>query len=220
MNRSYIFSAILFLLGAIGSATIFSWELRPFLAPPIEATEDAKLYAFEEFSTGLSSYSKEVVMKDCLFGLLGYSDIQLLYAPARNVVEKCFDRATQVVSRTPSDSFAWFVKAVASSRLIRTEAFNEALQNSQKTAPNEQWIARERFAITEFYLPRASAETMATHETDLALLVKSYRGVKLIARRYVSTPDFRARITAIVEKLPPSEQRRFVSNIKAAMRET
>ncbi len=219
MKRAYIISAVICMFGAVGSAIVLSWELRPFLAPPIEEVKNAELFASADFSTGFSSYSKEIVMKDCLSGLLAFSDIELLYAPARAVVEKCFDRAGQVVARTPSDSFAWFVKAVAASRLIQNDAFNEALQYSQKTAPNEQWIARERFALTEFFLPRVSAETIKSHENDLALLVSSYRGVKLIARRYVVNPEFRARITAVVENLSPEDQRRFVLNIKQAMRE-
>lgn len=219
MKKTYIFCAAFCLLIASSSAVLLSWELRPFLSPKIENPANLELYASQGFKIGISSYSKEVVMKECLSTALGFSDVQLLYPSARGAVEKCFDRAGEIVSKTPSDSFAWFVKAVASARLFRDEPFNEALQLSQKMGANEQWIARERFALSEFYLSRVNSSTMAGHETDLALLASSYQGVKLIARRYVNNPEFRARITEIVEKRPPAEQRRFISNIKLAMRE-
>ena len=56
----------------------------------------------------------------------------------------------------------------------------------------------------------------ATHQRDLALLVQSQRGIATIARRYVAQPDFRERITAIVEALPQADQVRFLANVKEA----
>ncbi|KQV44417.1 MULTISPECIES: hypothetical protein [unclassified Rhizobium] len=207
------------LLAMLASAYALSKELSPFLALPVEEAANAEAYASEDFGVGLSSYSREMVMKSCFRIVLGYTDLQLLYEPARNVVDKCRLRAAEVVERTPSDSFAWLVRAASSIRLVKVEEFNAALRNSQKTGPNEQWIARERIELAENFYGRTDDATKTTHETDLALMASSYRGVKVIARRYVSDPNFRARITTVVEKLPAERQRLFVGNVKKAMQE-
>lgn len=204
----------------LASAYALSKELSPFLALPIENAAQPEAYATENFDIGLSSYSREMVMKNCFRIVLGYTDLQLLYEPARNVVDKCRLRAAEVVETTPSDSFAWLVRAASSIRLVKVEEFNAALRNSQKTGPNEQWIARERITLAENFYGRTDAATKATHDTDLALMASSYRGVKVIARRYVSDPGFRARITAVVERLPPQQQRLFLGNVRKAMQET
>lgn len=219
MRRSYLSVAAVCLLATLASAYALSKELSPFLALPVEEATNAEAFAVEDFGIGLSSYSREMVMKGCFRIVLGYTDLQLLYEPARNVVNKCRLRAAEIVERTPSDSFAWLVRASSSIRLVRIEEFNEALRNSQKTGPNEQWIAHERINLAEDFYGRTDDATKATHETDLALMASSYRGVRVIARRYVSDPNFRARITAVVETLPAQQQRLFLGNVKKAMQE-
>ncbi|CAN7280640.1 hypothetical protein LJR255_001330 [Pararhizobium sp. LjRoot255] len=192
-------------------------ELAPFLAEPVEKALTAEEFSGEDFDFGLSSYSKTLVMKDCYSIVLAYSNIDMIDEAVRNVVSTCGGRALQIVSVTPTDSFAWLVRAAASVRLLASDEFNAALRQSQLTGPNEQWIARFRVELAETYFPRLSAETVKTEAADLKLLASSERGVKLIAKRYVSNPDFRARITAIVETMPPDRQIAFLGNVKKSM---
>lgn len=192
-------------------------ELAPFMAKPIEQALTPDVFSDEDFDFGLSSYSKTLVMKDCFRIALAYRDIDMIDEAARDVVSKCAARASEIVAATPTDSFAWLVRAAASVRLLAKDEFNAALRQSQLTGPNEQWIARFRVNLAETYFPQLSAETVKSEAADLKLLASSERGVKLIAKRYVSNPDFRARITAIVETMPPDRQLAFLGNVKKSM---
>jgi hypothetical protein len=58
---------------------------------------------------------------------------------------------------------------------------------------------------------------VTSEEADLRLLASSEKGVRLIAQRYISNPDFRARITAIVERMPQERQIVFLKSVKKSM---
>lgn len=74
---------------------------------------------------------------------------------------------------------------------------------------------RERIELAEnFYGRTDAASPRPRMKSTWALMASSYRGVKVIARRYVSDPNFRARIAAVVETLPAERQRLFVGNVK------
>jgi len=192
-------------------------ELSPFLAKPIEQAVTPDAYGGEDFALGLSSYSRTLVMKDCFRIVLAYSDLDMIDAAARGIVQTCADRAGEIVAEAPSNGFAWLTRAAASARLLRMEDFNLALRNSQLTAPNEQWIARYRVNLAETYFAQLNPAARKAEDADLRLLASSERGVKLIAQRYIASPDFRARITAVVETMPPQRQISFLRSVKRAM---
>ncbi|MDQ0318502.1 hypothetical protein QO002_000640 [Pararhizobium capsulatum DSM 1112] len=219
MKKTYIFFSVVCLALAAGSLHVLSGELEPFVA---ERFPDAKIsgaFSADALAHGMSSYSKEMIMKDCFVGIRGYNKADIYNIKAMSAVEKCRIRASGIVKTTPTDSFAWLVRAAASIRLGKVEEFNQSVTNSQMSGPNEQWIARHRVELVENFLPQADAPTLASHTIDLGSLASSGRGVRYLAGRYISNPDFRERITAIVETLPPKEQRAFLANIKRVMRE-
>ena len=109
------------------------------------------------------------------------------------------------------------MRAAASVRLLERDDFNAALRQSQLTGPNEQWIARFRVNLAETYFSQLDAKTVESEAADLKLLASSERGVELIAQRYIANPDFRARITAIVENMPQDRQIVFLRNVKKSM---
>ncbi|WP_438750871.1 hypothetical protein [Pararhizobium sp. O133] len=187
------------------------------MTKPIKEVVSADDLAGEDFVFGLSSYSKLTVMSDCFRLVLSYGDIDMVDETVRGVVSRCADRAADIVETTPTDSFAWLVRAAASVRLAANEDFNIALQNSQLTGPNEQWIARFRVNLAENYFSALNPRSLKSEEADLRLLVSSEKGIKLIAKRYISNPDFRARITAVVETMPPRRQAVFLKVVKQAM---
>lgn len=205
------------LLLSIASGYGLWLEMAPFLTKPIKEAVSADELAGEDFVFGLSSYSKLTVMSDCFRLVLSYSDIDMVDETVRGVVSRCADRAAEVVKTTPTDSFAWLVRAAASVRLAANEDFNIALQNSQLTGPNEQWIARFRVNLAENYFSALNPRSLKSEEADLRLLVSSEKGIQLIAKRYISNPDFRARITTVVETMPPRRQAVFLKVVKQAM---
>lgn len=203
----------------ISAASVYGlWrELSPFLAKPIEQAVAPDTYGDEAFRLGLSSYSRTLVMKDCFRIILAYSDIDMVDEAARGIVSTCADRAGEIVAASPSNAFAWLTRAAASARLLRMEDFDLALRNSQLTGPNEQWIARYRVNLAETYFAQLSPAARKAEEADLRLLASSERGVKLIAQRYITDPDFRARISAVVETMPGERQAAFLRSVKKAM---
>lgn len=207
------------LLMALASGYGLWRELAPFTAKPYEQALVADNFADEEFGFGLSSYSKTLVMRDCYRIVLGYHDFDLVDDAVRNVIAICGERATRIVAVTPTDSFAWLVRAAASVRLKQQDEFNAALQKSQLTGPNEMWIALLRTNLAETHLSKLSAESVRAENADLTLLASSWKGVQLIAKRYVSDPDFRVRITAIVEKMPQDRQRAFLNSVRKSLPE-
>lgn len=192
-------------------------ELDPFLARPVADIRVADDFRQRDFDFGLSSYSKILVLTDCFRVVRIYGASDMMDEAVRNVVTRCADQADDIVSTTPTDSFAWLVHAAASALLLDNENFNISLQKSQLTGPNEQWIARFRVNLAESNVSKLTPRTRQMEDADLGLLASSARGVKLIARRYISDPAFRARITAIVEKLPQDKQVIFLRTVKQSM---
>jgi hypothetical protein len=192
-------------------------ELTPFLAQPVSDMRVGNDLAPGDLEFGLSSYSKMLVMTDCFRIVRTYGGLDMADEMVRNAVSNCSDRAADVVATTPTDSFAWLVRAAASALLLAKDDLNVSLQNSQLTGPNEQWIARFRVNLAESNLTHLTARTLEAEKADLRLLVSSEKGVLLIAKRYISNPDFRSRITAIVEQMPQDRQIVFLRTVKRSM---
>jgi hypothetical protein len=131
----------------------------------------------------------------------------------------CRDFAQQTLASMPSYSYGWYSLALFHLVLGDLEAGLEALSQSQRTGSNEQWVAERRVLLGELVLSELSADARAAHDTDLAMLAQSNRGVRAIAKRYIEVEDFRERITAIVETLPEEAQARFVGQVRAAARQ-
>ena len=91
---------------------------------------------------------------------------------------------------------------------------NARYVQSAKTGRTEQWVASLRVGLSEAHRQQLDAAALATSDRDLALLATSRSGVALIAYRYVNEPDFRERITAIVEALPGEDQENFLSRVR------
>lgn len=219
MKLQYLFSSVLLFACAAGSLFLFSMEMRPFINPRFAELRAEGVVSATALGHGTSSYSKEIIMKDCLQGLIVLGRVEMFDIKNAVLAEKCRLRSAYVVENTPTDSFAWAVNALSSALLGKTELLNTALVASQRVGPNEQWIARRRVEIAEMFLASLDTTALTAHDRDLTLLAGSYRGVRYLARRYVTNPDFRSRITTVVEKLPAEQQRMFLANIRRAMRE-
>lgn len=134
------------------------------------------------------------------------------------VANSCLTSAQQALSGAPSLSYGHFVAAIAHFALDDTDAALLALERSQSLGPNEQWIAERRVSLAERHYDDLQNYARTGHLADLALLAQSRRGIRTIAARYVANPDFRERVTAVVETLPVEIQRRFVSIVRAEAR--
>lgn len=165
---------------------------------------------------GVSIAAHTVLMDSCLLSLTSAHGRAQSTLDRQRVAQACADRAAIQTQSNPSFAYGWYVFAMASSLNGNWIEFNRTLRQAQSTAPTEQWLAELRVGLAEDHFDRLEPDVLALHEQDLALLVRSQRGIASIAQRYVSSQTFRARITDIVETLDPASQQAFIDAVRAA----
>jgi hypothetical protein len=213
-NRRLLILAAAFLVFAGGTAAYL--EASPYLGAGPTAAAQFRALRGGSAADGLSIGSHTVALDACLLALTSaYGQVQ----PTKDrlaAAAACSDRAATQTGASPSFAYGWYVDALASSVREDWPRLNDAITMSQRTAPTEQWLAELRVALAEDNFSKLDPVTLAAHEDDLALLVRSRRGIATIATRYVEDETFRDRITAIVETLQPAEQRAFIDAVKSA----
>lgn len=196
-------------LGGAGTAATFL-ELRPLLGTNQNpATEFAQL-AEAPPSAGLSIQAQQAALLKCYGTMTSFFALAQPFARREPVIRNCLTLAGALSSWNPSFSLAFFVGAFASFQLGDQNDLVDRLRESQRVGASELWIAELRVDLAERARERFGPAGLEFENEDLALLAMSNRGVKSIAYRYVSDPDFRERITQIVEQMPAAEQRRFL----------
>lgn len=211
---SFISLAVLIFAGGVAYL-----ELRPFVAGGGERTARYSALANGETTSGISLFSQKLVIDGCLEALTSiYGRLQPTARRAA-VQSHCAAEAQAITARAPSYSYAWYFRALAASLDEDFEAMNAHLLQSRAMGLNEQWVAELRVALAEDHYDRLDDANLRGNEADLFMLVNSRRGVRSIARRYLQRPDFRERITALVETLPQDRQAEFVANVRRSARE-
>lgn len=181
-------------------------------------------YSIEEFdriSTGqvriaLSAYAKRQILSSCHYGLTSQLSLVRPTAEIQRFAKACQRYAHGVAATMHTNAFAWLVLAAASRAVGDNTTMNQALQISQRTGPNEQWLVERRVAFAEGHFDALSEQSRLSNEQDLALLANSFRGVKTIAGRYVANAAFRNRVTDVVSRQPDEIQRRFIHFVREA----
>lgn len=203
------------LLAAGGAVTAYQ-EVNPFAAGGTSAPGRFAALAGDEYRPAPSLLSKRLLLDACVEAISGaYGRLQA-GEDRRRVLESCRRHADQITAEAPSYSYGWYVGARAAAELGDKAGLNMRLRNAQITGPTEQWVAELRVALAEDHYAAVTPEVRSRHDADLRLLVTSRRGIDTIAARYVADPDFRARITAVVEAMPEDDQARFVGRVGAA----
>lgn len=165
----------------------------------------------------LSIMSQNNALLDCATALDAMQSLAVMYSTAEaraGIAPKCLVMADRLAEQSPSNAYAWYVGAQASATIGDWDGFNQRLAMSWRAGPTEQWIGELRVALAEDNYSRLDSQTIAANDADLHMLVLSLRGVRTIAARYVANPDFRERITAIVEVMPAENQQLFVANVR------
>ena len=192
------------------------YELRPFIGAG--SNRDARYLAYleSERSSGLSAFSKDIILRDCLSVVTSIHGRMQSGSDREKVMHNCQGAIKNITKNTPTHSFAWFTQALIASESSDIDEMNRSLIMSRLTGPNEQWIAEIRVELSEKYYSKLTSQNVTGNSQDLLVLVKSKRGVKTIARRYIQKPEFRERIGLLVEDLTEENQQRFVNNVRRA----
>ncbi|QPH55840.1 hypothetical protein [Pontivivens ytuae] len=134
------------------------------------------------------------------------------------LLRECDRTARRILVRNPMDGFAWLAIGDVAFQSGRADAMFAALGQSRAVAPGELWIASRRVRIGEQMLGWMDGEARAGHEADLLVVAQTPRGAWSLAHRYVSEPEFRERLVALVETLPQDDQIRFLRNVQRQSR--
>lgn len=216
VSRSYIFVTTLFAVAAIVlSGLMMRAEIASLSS--LGGSDHDRINALQrEPDIPPSIRSQYAILSSC-DGLIG-SVLVLTRPPAEqdSFLQACAAWAAAILRVSPANAFAAAVAAESWGGLKNGARFNEDLILAQRMAPNEGWLAALRVAIAERYIEMANATVLDAESADIALLASSYKGVEAIARRFVTTPAFRDRVTSAVETLPPDVQRRFLQSIRRA----
>lgn len=218
LPRTVIF-ALVCLLGLATAATGVWAMYREMRPQELGSSSLDRVLAMTDIAElpALSIMSQNNALLDCATALDGMQSLAMMYnaAEARaDVAPKCLVMADHLAAQSPTSAYAWYVGAQASATLEDWSGFNHRLAMSWRAGPTEQWIGELRVALAEDNYSHLDTQTLAANDADLHMLVLSLRGVRAIASRYVADPDFRERITAIVEVMPVESQQRFVANVR------
>lgn len=203
-------SACLLLAASYGTAL----EAMPYVAAggTLERRLDSLEHGF--VPVGLSLASQQMVLADCAAVSRSIYGRALGTGHRVRLLATCARIAAGITAGAPTHGYGWYVGALMAAEQGDRAGLNRQLAQAYATAPTEQWLAELRVDLVETHMDQIDPALLASHDRDLALLVRSQRGVRTIANRYVRVAAFRERITRIVERLPVADQKRFLANVR------
>lgn len=206
------------ILLVLACGTIFL-ETRPFVGRG--ATRDVQYQAFvtKANSAGLSTYSQEIMMRDCL-SMVGTAYGRAKPEDQRAAAQShCYAQSVSITATAPTNSLAWFTRAAMEAEQGDISAMNVSLMKSRLSGPNEQWLADIRIKLAQNFNARLSGENLRGNDADLLVLMESRTGAAKIARRYIEQPEFAQHISDLALTLSLDGQKRFAENVRIAARE-
>lgn len=200
----------------ISSGIALVAEARPFFAAVGNRADRFEAIYQDRIRIGFSQLSARVVLDSCTEATTSvYGRMQPV--DRRNVViANCIGQSNLISEAMPTNGLAWYVGAFLAAEQTDFDAMNSHLEHSYRTSPNEQWIAELRVKLAEKFFEQLDESYGDLHRRDLAMIVQNSRGIRNIAARWVRYPDFRERITEIVNELPEQSQAKFVRRVRAA----
>lgn len=202
------------LLLAAGSAYALLAESEPYLFAGSGLAQRVQVLADGRLHPGLSRPAHDLVLDDCVDVAASLYGLTLPTERRNTALATCGTAASGFAKASPTYAYAYYVEALLAAERDDPDMLNAALSTSRALAPTEQWLAELRVKLAEDHLSWIRPTALQGHEADLALLVASQRGIRVIARRYAALEGFRERITAIVEQLPSEQQKRFVAALR------
>ena len=164
----------------------------------------------------LSVEGQRAWLRNCEVALQAAAPLALRFASDRQkaaVLPFCANLAQASVAADKTDAYAWLVLATTQIRQGEMDAASQSIVWSALTGHNESWLAQIRFDLVQNNYAALSASAQSAGDADTAILVQSNRGAA-VARQYVADADFRRRAEQLIEALPETVQRRFISLIR------
>ena len=193
-------------------------EVFPFYKNiSISSVENTTIFDITELKYGYSSYSKFLILNDCLIEMqISIIDPKFIEVK-NNLVQACYKTSKQISVTMPSNSFAWYINALASTLRGDIITASSSLNKSHITAPNEGWLAQQRIVFIENNISFLAPQVRDIYFADLKLPGFGMEGLDYLVRRYLSEPLMQPVISNAIEGLPPKRQKQFLSLLRKRM---
>lgn len=199
------------------AATTLFLEARPYFVSGIAIPVRLAAITSGALRPGPSFDSQKLVLDDCYVSMGSMLAKASPTSTRIRLFQQCGTLALRVTDASPTHAYAWLVGAMAAAGLGDAAGLSAGLARSQALAPHEAWLAVARVDLGETHLAQLDEPARRAHDSDIALLVSSSSHADGIVRRYLDDPEFRARLEAILSRLPAATQRRFVAAAQAAL---
>lgn len=209
------------LSGALLTAGLGAWvtqgEARSFLVSGGSAPARVLTLADNQGHIGFATGTQKAFLADCaktLWNLFVPEVLAMSEAQRQSLAPTCQALARQAIADSPTNVFAYYVLAASAAAQGDVALYNDSLALSYRTGPSEQWIAAWRVGLAETMHAATAPALAAHHDHDIALLIQGFVGIEAIARRFVADEAFRARVTRLLETMPPERAERFLSHVR------
>jgi hypothetical protein len=168
-----------------------------------------------------SRFARKARLDTCLSTLSdAVGSVKIPLATQADISRGCLAIAKAVAARSPLDGNAWFIAASLAARSGNMADAETYLNLSFRTGPSEQWIAERRALFGYAVHDNFSETTRKRIDEDLALLLRTERGVDVLALTYVLDAAMRDHLVVIAETLDEDIQERFLDRIRREIRRT
>lgn len=194
-------------------------ESRPFLlklAEPVRQ-RDALVAASAKpapLSVLESQYARRARAEICLslLGSLRESGSETASQP--EIARACLAMLETSLALRPLSSNDWFLAAYLAEQLGESDRAIRYLDRSYRSAPSEQWIAERRAVFAYRHRAELPDDLVSRMDDDFRLLLRTRRGLDVLARSYVRDRPMRDYLVTVAETLDEQSQIRFFEEIQ------
>ncbi|WP_439600196.1 hypothetical protein [Devosia sp.] len=203
------------LLMLVASLALLVFEARPYFTSGLRLDQKIAAISSGQLEPGLSFNSQTLVLDDCRQVLASVRVRVMAGADKAPLVNHCAAVSRAVAERSPLNSYARYVEALAAASSGQTGELGEYLLASQRTAPWEAWLAGLRVELAARYFDLLPDVAQAAYRSDLTAAASSNQSLPAVLDAYRRYVPQREMITVAVERLPAPMQSAFVSQLRS-----
>ncbi len=128
------------------------------------------------------------------------------------ITQHCNRVAANTLRWMPSHGHAHFVAALAAHQLGDTHGRAIHVENSQKNAPFEAWLAERRFALAMNQIDISDRDTPGLR-ADIITLLSTQSGAELLAAYYLRKPTSRSVLGSVAAGAVAEDRVRFLNQL-------
>lgn len=167
---------------------------------------------------GFSVYSSNLLLDDCLRNMHSiYGRVQP-HKKRQAILGRCSELSMQIVAKSPSHAYAWFVGAYAAAAAGDSGAFNERMHMAQASSPYELWLGHLRVLLASSHNDSLDAQSRANQSSDIRIHLLTDRGTEAITLAMTEDPPLKQRVLEEAENLSDNAKWRLVEKLERQMK--